>query len=489
MGVIAKRTTARLMAPLEVRVGGWYERLADSGLPDRQDLLAAACYQAVLGVDLSRATSSTSYSALTTMRSLLQVRSYPKGALIGCGAASPSGAFVCDWQIAMRLTDKGDATLTVGDARTLKGELVNSELFVEVREAVCSALADGPRIEIVEGAPDVSPLLRSSVLRQKSRLNSDESPFAGDWHIPPPSEFSTRTLYLPDGGARALADAASACTIPGAVGEGSCLWRLDLSGGRQAHKASLSIVSGRAGDAVELELPDLAGSSVGAQRTFRAVVSTLVWLAERTAAENPETGRALTEYVKSCLDAWQRPDRRDLYQPVWDADTPAGVVGTDVPLPVAVVFDAPGSSLFDFLRFAQSWLLARQRSPRREEGRGKDLWYAARRPVMHKTPDGKLLARLRYVKSPVTSPEVLANGPERDGQTVFWECSAGTFESAGRQKGFLAVRGLSQTDGQIGYGAELLALFQAFCWELQAAQPGKALSTIRLGGARKSIER
>lgn len=97
MGMIAKRATARQLAPMVVPVGSWIDDFASCGLPGPAQLLAAACYEAVLAIDVGKAKSSTTEHTSTTVRSLLQVRALPKGVVIGFGAASFRARFMPDW--------------------------------------------------------------------------------------------------------------------------------------------------------------------------------------------------------------------------------------------------------------------------------------------------------------------------------------------------------------------------------------------------------
>jgi hypothetical protein len=486
MGMIAKRATARQLAHMVVPVGSWIDDLASCGLPGPIELLAAACYEAVLSIDVGKAKSSTTEHTSTTLRSLLQVRAFAKGIVIGCGAASFKAHFVPDWEFAVRFSGPGrrQVSFDIGAARTLEDKLVNGELFDQVRGALALVMDSGPHVNVIEGPPDVGRLIRSSVLRRKSRvLGDDESPFANDHFLPIPEGFASASIALPDGAAHRVLEAAKASRFPGVAGDGPCLWRVSLSGGRPLHAARLDIVADGAGERIEVVPGERDGSAVGRQRTFRAALFALRAIALRVREDAPQASKAIGDYVDACIQSSQAPDRRSQYVPVWNEETAIGVVGTSATLPLAVTFQATDARMVDLIRCAQSWLLVRHRIPHRETRDGV-FRYSARRPVIKAGPDNTLIARLRYGASFVTRPDLLASGELDDDETAYWECSAGSFQAAGTTMNHLFVQGLAQTDNQVAYGAELLALIQAFCWALESAQPEVAIKTVCLAPSR-----
>lgn len=486
MGMIAKRATARQLAPMVVPVGSWIDDFASCGLPGPAQLLAAACYEAVLAIDVGKAKSSTTEHTSTTVRSLLQVRALPKGVVIGFGAASFRARFMPDWELAVRFSGPGrrQVSFDVGAARTLEDKLANGEVFDRVRDALALIMESGPHLNVVEGPPDVGRLIESSVLRRKSRvLGDDESPFANDHFLPIPEAFAGGVIALPDGAARLVVEAARTLGFPGAAGDGSRLWRISLSGGRPSNAACLDIVADGAGERIEVVPGERDGSAVGRQRTFRAAMYALRLTALRVREDAPKAAEAIGNYVDACVQSSQAPDRRSQYLPAWNEETAIGVVGTGCALPLAVTSSATNVAMFDLIRCAQAWLPIRHRNPHRETG-DQVFRYSARRPVIKEGPDNTLIARLRYGASFVTRPDLLASGELAEHETAYWECSAGSFQAGGKKMNHLLVDGLAQTDNQVAYGAELLALMQAFCWALESAQPEAGIRAVCLAPSR-----
>jgi hypothetical protein len=78
-------------------------------------------------------------------------------------------------------------------------------------------------------------------------------------------------------------------------------------------------------------------------------------------------------------------------------------------------------------------------------------------------------------------PDVVYSDDGKGDDACFWECRLRSQDAGdGRRQVLLFVDAISQTDGVIGYGAELLTLMRAFCWSVWSLDPGAQFTTLHL---------
>jgi hypothetical protein len=487
VGLLAKMATARITQPVTVPVAGWLSQRDGAGLLTGREFLTAACMSAVCGTEVGKAESpaleahgrtASSEISGSSLRSLLQVSRVDSGARISCGAVGRAGAFVPDWELLVQPTGDSQAAVTVRRSRTLDGKLINGDLLVRVRDAVGQVLAGPCPVASRAGQPDPGELVRVSVMRAKSWLSNDRSPFAGDHFLPLPSAYTqTPRIDLPPGTAGAVADAALRSEYPCARGEGSRMASFDLSGGRRSATARLDVVADQAGERIEIHAGG-EGSAVGAQRTFRAAMTILRRVAVLVKDAAPAATETLDGYVSACVEGYTSADRLPDFQPVWDKEIPADVVPVGAGLPVAITARTSATGLFDRLYCAQAWLLVQQRSFLVRSGRTRVPAFLSRRPAFFKGENGRLQARLSYMSfNGGTRPDQTGSDLGTGDSCRFWECRV---RSQPDGTAALVVDAISQTDGVIGYGAELLTLMRAFCWSVSCVDPEARLTTLHL---------
>lgn len=487
MGLLAKMTTARITQPVTVPAARWLSQRDGADVLTDGEFLAAACMSAVCGTEVGKAESpaldtrgrtASSQISASSLRSLLQVSRAGSGVRISCGAVHKAGAFVPDWELMVQPAGEGQADLTVRRSRTLDGKLINGDLLVRVRDAVGRVLEGPCPVATRAGQPDPAELVRASVMRAESWLSHDRSPFAGDHFLPlPPAYTQTPRIDLPPGTANAVADAGLRSGFPCSRGEGSRLASFDLSGGRRSAAARLEVVADQAGERIEIHAGG-DGSPVGAQRTFRAAMTILRRAAVLAKDAAPAATQALDRYVSACVEGYTSADRLRDFQPVWDKETPADVVPTSAGLPVAIIARTSATGLFGNLSCAQAWLLVQQRTFLVRSGRARVPAFLSRRPAFFKGENGLLQARLRYMSfNGGTRPDQMGSDLGTGDSCCFWECRV---RSQPDGTAALVVDAISQTDGVIGYGAELLTLMRAFCWSLSCVDPEARFTTLHL---------
>lgn len=495
MGIFAARATKRLIESDLAPTGNWLKLPSDWPAVDRADLLTLAALHTLTQIDVEDATStwaaaggkvSTGEVAGKSLRSLLRVEGGVEG---GCrfvlGAVDPVGGFAADWSL-QATPEAAGVRLAVPSCRTREDALVNADLFAWVRSAHAQTLSDGPPLRLTDGPPRLDGLVESQALRAPT-LFHDASPFADDYVMPLPSAFRDGVrIPVPATEREPLVTLLHACGLPVESGPGTDqgLCVVDLDGGRPGPAARLRLVGGLPGmdsDELVIELPQ--ESELGRRRTFRATVCLLWRIADRGRVVCPQTVQTLVGFLEDCGVDRSDPDRQAVFRPTWNPDLPLGVVplrpGTS--LPVALCVRGHGDSLMDCLAAAQTWLVVRERTwtrGMRAASRQNNRVYSMRRPAFL-TRDGNRLPYLRYAHTGVADVEtvVLTSADKM----WFWECVLRSSVGAdGVRESVLLVDGLSQTDGLLGYGAELLRLLGAFARLVQSAEPAAEIRTITL---------
>jgi hypothetical protein len=500
MGVVAKQfakqSTKRLIEPMTVPIGPWVDE-ACSKFPflQRDEILNLRSLKTLFAIQVQYAQTSTlnvqgkarkSQINAASLQSLLRCEGGRKdGDCFTLGACSNhSNQFFADWTLLIHVDSPASARLAVTNCRTLDNNVPNADLLKEVRAAVAAGLLEAPNLALVEGIPDLNELITRGDLGRRSR-GQHRSPFSNDFFLPMPASFHDgASIELPAGGAGKCATWLERMHWP-AMDQSDVVFVADLSGGRPVDSSTLSCISGGFHDVLQLSLPNLASASpVGKQRTFRAAMRLLRRIALAADKDNEsEIGSPITAFVDDCLTLWSQTPRNQHFEAVWksDQDTDLVSLGKGRSMPVALHIDCADSvSLLDELMTAQAWLTVRERTwtkGLRVESQKANRQYTSRRPMFLEHED-KLLPYLRYVQTPDNRPDVVLRG--KNAASWFWECKVRSKRNDGRVEGVLLVDALSQTEGVLGYGAELLTVFRSLAWKIGNADPSAEFQTVTL---------
>lgn len=501
MGVIskqiAKQKTNRLIEPIAAPIGPWIDVTA-SAFPflERDEILTLRALNTLLEVDVGNAWTSTlnvkgtvskSQVNATSIRSLLRCEGGLKsGERFALGTCTSVGSFVTDWAVSVRVDDSDSATLVVDSIRTRDNEVPNAKLLNEVRDAITANLLNPPALELVPGLPELNELVTRRKLPSAASLRRDASPFANDFFVPLPSVFHDGArVELPRGAAEQCGAWLEAAHWPPTAAQVDAVWSADLSGGREVDSSALRFESTDDGDGIRFDLPNLeTASAIGRQRTLRAAVWVLRFLviaAEKN--QKPEIAHSLEAYLGDCLALWQDPLRNLKFDKAWPAEGVVDVVnlGSGRRMPIGLHIRCDESiSLFDELRTAQAWVTVRERTwtkGLRVESQRANRVYSCRR-AMFLQQDDKMLPFLRYAQCSSNPIDVVLRGDA----TVpwFWECKLRTWKADGKVEALLIIDGLTQGDGIVAYGAELLTLLRAFAWKVARADASAEFQTLTL---------
>ncbi len=489
MGLIARHETKKTVQDLPTRIGEWANP-ADAqrfGLTQNQ-MVTAAVHGAILGSPVAKARStwidekgkhSTAEIAVRTLSSVLRSQGgLQVGNRVTLGTPDPAMRFISDWTVGVRCTGES-AVLSVPSCRTQDDQIPNKDALNKVRARIARTLLDGPDLTRHHGPPNFDALVAPA------SLPHSQSVFSKDFLAPLPACLRDRgcTVPLPAGSASSLADAIDATRMPQFAPVEPYCRMVDLGGGGSGWARLSLIESKRDGDQLVIEIVDSPSASIGPgghARLVRAVLATLHSLSVRIRESSPAAAAALDSFVDEC-EAESAP--AELFKelvPLWDKDTPAPAIrtGSDAAVPVGIVFRTSAESLLDLLVTAQRWLLVRQRTWSKgvfKSTREKNRFYTARRPSILKE-GGSLRPYIRYGDLPDTE---MSSAISTSGDLAwYWELGLRSAPSDQGHTFSLLVDGLSIADGYLAYGPEVAWAFRAFCWLLQAADPGADIDTI-----------
>lgn len=502
MGFLAKSGTNRATADQTVMIGGW---LAEVGaafpMLQRGDLLTLATIRTLMGADLSKIV--TSCHAGVGRRTDMQLQALLRPALaratggangatqIQLGTTSPrqGGTYHNDWAIHSSLTDDGTVTLSVPQYRTLAGKLENGPCLEQVRRALSVTLSTGGvQLTLTDAPPSFDGLVAHEPLPkdkwgQPQGTEPSKSPFNNDYLLPIPDVFHDgATIALPVDSRDVVLKLMGEDHYPAAAHGDDILVALALDGGRNGCTARLSLLDAATGPVLRLDLPEEgAAAAMWRHRTFRATLIALSRIARLAGPTNPEASDAIQVFVAACHVGADDPQRSSKLVPTWSETVPLEVVRVDARLPIGLVVRSGGPSCLTHLADAQSWLVQRERSSSSgltQKSRDANRTYFVRYPAFLQDSDGKLTNVVRYCDAAPGGYDSLWS---TSGKSVwFWQTTMRSTETDSGWEATLLVNGLSQAQGILGYGVELLSFLRAFTRQVLAHDPHAEISTIYL---------
>ncbi len=503
MGFLAKSGTNRATADQTVMIGGW---LADVGaafpMLQRGDLLTLATIKTLMGADLSKIV--TTCHAGVGRRTDMQLQAFLRPALaratggangvtniqLGTPAPRGSGTYYNDWAIHSRLTDDGAVTLSVPQYRTLGGKLENGQCLEQVRRALTATLStDGVHLTLTEAPPSFDGLVTHEPLPkdkwgQRQGTEPSKSPFNNDYLLPIPDAFHDRAIIaLPVDSRDVVLKLMGEDPYPAAAHDDDILMALALDGGRSGCTARLSLLDAAGGPVLRLDLPEEATAApMWRHRTFRATLIALSRIARLAGPTNPEASDAIRVFIAECHVGADDPQRSLKLLPTWSESVPLEMVRSGGRLPVGLVVRSGGPSCLTHLRDAQSWLVQTERTWSQpgltQKSRDANRKYSVRHPAFLLDSDGKLTNVVRYGDGATGGYDSLwstAGNP-----AWFWQTTMRSTETDSGWEATLLVNGLSQAQGILGYGVELLSFLRAFTRQVLAHDPHAEIRTIYL---------